>query len=238
VPDEEKPPRYLTLKLPSGQVDGKFVSLQPGEKVSAAGYLADEPYRESLREFLRDARKNQLLDELPNADALRKVSLKRVGTRLDVTGLEALDSGAVQQNDVCIQGVVAKAWEAGQNLMVRLAIYDRHTPVLEKAKDGKRPRRKPHYVTARFSGGQVDGKALHILARNRLRLSGSLQIRFYRETLREVLVRSGNAGLLDGLGGCDPDEIYAVRDTVYMTVASAVVLASLGRKQVQAEMDV
>jgi hypothetical protein len=242
VPEADKPPRFLTLRLPSGKVGGQLISLQPGETVNASGYLVDEPYEESLREFLRDARKNNLLEKLPGADDFYHVSLKRVGTRLDVTGLEMLKNGKLAEtaNAVDIQGVVAKVWEAGQNLMVRLAIYDRGTSVINAAENGsgaengKRPRRKAHYVTARFADGEVDGKSLKIHTRNRLRLNGSLQIRFFRETLRDVLIRSGNARLLENLDGHDPDDIYAIRDSVFVDVNSAIVLASLGREQANA----
>jgi len=79
----------------------------------------------------------------------------------------------------------------------------------------------------------VDGeRPITIHKRNRLRLTGTLQIRFYRQSLREVLVRSGNAALVGKLDSVyDPDQIYAIHDSVSLHVNNAVVLASMGRRQ-------
>ena len=48
-PDEDRPPRYITLKITGGMIDGEFVTLQPGELVQVEGHLADARYTESIR---------------------------------------------------------------------------------------------------------------------------------------------------------------------------------------------
>ena len=233
LPDPDKPLRYLTLRLPDGKIDGKLVSLQPGEKIRVSGYLVDAPYTETLAEFLRDARKDGLIDRLDNAEKFRQVRVKRVGTRLDVLELERLTNAAeLQAADVMVQGIAAKLWNSSRNLKVRLAIYDQYTDILTPGTNGKRPRRKAHYLTAFFPDSKVGGKDVKIHKRNRIRLAGSLQIHFYRQTLREVLLRSGNATLIGELDAViDPDQIFAIQDSVSMRVDSAIVLASMGRAQ-------
>ncbi len=231
-PGADEKQRYLTLRLPQGMVGGRLVSLQPGMNVSVSGYLADSPYTESLAEFLRDARKNGLLDRLENGDVFRDVRLKRVGTRLDVLELEIQEGEEprLQSADVQLQGIAARVWEAGLHVMARLAVYDRYTEIMSA--NGRRglPRRKPHYITVRFPEGKAGARPVALKKGVRLRLTGRLQIRFYRETLREVLVRSGNAGLVGALNGIvDPDEVSALRDSVLVIAEGAIVLASVQR---------
>ena len=133
-----------------------------------------------------------------------------------------------------VQGIVAKHWNSNQSLKVRLAIYDRHTEILQEAASGRRSKRKAHYLTACFPDGKAGGQEIDIRKRNRVRLSGDLQIHFYKQTLREVLLRSGNANLIGELDATvDPDGIFAIQDSVSVTVDSAIVLASMGRTQLQ-----
>ena len=235
LPEADKPLRYLTLRLPEGQVDGQLISLQPGERIRVSGYLVDAPYTESLAEFLWDARKKDLLDDLENTDQLRQIQIKRIGTRLDVLELERLQADAAPQGaNVMVQGVVAKVWDSSRHRMVRLAIYDQYTEITKKGQNGKRPKRKPHYITARFVDGKVGDQEITLRKRNRIRLSGALQIRFYKETLREVLMRSGNANLVGDFHNIDLDEVFAIRNSVSVTAHSAIVLASMGRAELQA----
>lgn len=235
LPDPGKPLRYLTLRLPNGKIDGKLVSLQPGEKIRVSGYLVDAPYTETLAEFLRDARKDGLIDKLDSAEKFRQVRVKRVGTRLDVMELEHLTSAAEPQSaEVMVQGIAAKVWSSNRSLKVRLAIYDQYTDILTPGVNGRRPKRKAHYLTVLFPDSKVGGQDVKIRKRNRLRLAGDLQIHFYRQTLREVLLRSGSAALIGELDAViDPDQIYAIQDSVSMRVDSAIVLASMGRAQLQ-----
>ncbi len=229
LPGEGEKQRYLTVRLPQGMVNGTPVSLQPGMNIRISGYLADSPYIETLAEFLRDARKNGLLSRLN--DKFQEVHLERVGTRLDALELEFLaPDHAPHPADVQLQGIVTRLWESGVHLMARLAVYDPYTQVVSG--NGKRglPRRKPHYVSVRFRGGKVGERDITLKKGVRVRLTGRLQIRFYRETLREVLVRSGNATLVGELDGIvDPDEVSAVRDSVLVEAHAAIVLASVQR---------
>ncbi len=228
-PGDGEKQRYLTVRLPQGMVNGTLVSLQPGMNIRVSGYLADSPYIETLAEFLRDARKNGLLSRLN--DKFQEVHLERVGTRLDALELEFLaPDHAYHPADVQLQGIVTRLWESGVHLMARLAVYDPYTQVISG--DGKRglPRRKPHYISVRFRGGKVGNQSITLKKGVRIRLNGRLQIRFYRETLREVLVRSGNATLVGDLEGIvDPDEVSAVRDSVLVEAHAAIVLASVQR---------
>ena len=57
-----------------------------------------------------------------------------------------------------------------------------------------------------------------------MRLTGDLQVRFYKETLREVLIRSKAADRIGELDGIDPDEIYAIRDSLHVVAESAIVM--------------
>ena len=233
-PEEDKPLRYLTARLPQGMVGGKLVSLQPGDKLRLFGYLVDAPYTETIREFLWDARKKDLQDEL--GEKLKDVRVKRMGTRLDVLSLERLRPDASPgPADVSLQGVVAKTWNSSTHLMARLAVYDEHTEIISKNGNGNgnRPKRKPHYVTVRFPDSKAGEQEIKLAKRNRVRLAGSVQIRFYRETLREVLIRSKAADRIGDLDGIDPSEIFAIRDTVNVTANSAIVLGSMGRAELE-----
>jgi len=233
LPDPEKPNRYLTTRLPGGTVNGKLVSLQPGDRIRVSGYLSDEPYTETIREFLWDARKKKLQNDL--GEKLEKVRVKRIGTRLDVLELERLKPDAQPTGaDVSLQGVIVKTWESGTDLAARLGSYDPHTEIISNNGSGHRtgrkkwPRRKPHYITIRFLDGKADGQPVRLKKRNRIRLSGSLQIHFYKETLRDILIRAQAADLIGELDGIDPDHVFAIRSSAYVVVNSAIVLASLG----------
>jgi len=223
-PEEDKPLRYLTARLPEGTVGGQMVSLQPGDKIRVFGYLADAPYTETIREFLWDARKKKLQDEL--GEKFAGVRIKRVGTRLDVLELERLEKDAdPTQASVSLQGVVAKTWESGTHLMARLAVYDRHTRIIgENGSNGRRPKRKPHYITVQFVDGKAGEQEISLKKKGRVRLTGDLQVRFYKETLREVLIRSKAADRIGELDGIDPDEIYAIRDSLHVVAESAIVM--------------
>lgn len=223
IPDEDRPPRYITLKIPGGMIDGEFVSIQPGERIQVEGYLADVPYTESIGEFFRDAKAKPFYEDTEQAEIWEGIEIERVGTQIVVTTLASVSSDP-KLNTVMIQGVVARAWKGGADSFARLAIYDRHTEIIGHNEKKGLPRRKPHYVTVRIPGGEVDGKKVVIHKRNRLRASGQLHIHFYRQTLPHILRRAGKQELVETIP-TSADGIYAVRDSLYVIGDSLVVFA-------------
>ena len=222
-PDEDRPPRYITLKIPGGLVDGEFVTIQPGELIQVEGYLADVPYTESIQEFFRDAKARPFYQDSDQAEGWEKIEIKRVGTQVVVTTLASVSSDP-HLNSVIIQGVVARSWKGGADTFARLAVYDPHTEIIAEAKNGRLPKRKAHYATVRIPGGEVDGKKIVLDKRARMRVSGHLHIHFYRQSLPQILERAGQKDLNENLPASAQD-IYAVRDSLYVIGDSLVVFA-------------
>jgi len=229
VPDEDRPPRYITLKIPGGMIDGQFVSIQPGELIQVEGYLADAPYTESIQEFFRDAKAKAFYADTDNAAEWEQIEIERVGTQIVVTTLASISSDP-QLNAVTIQGVVVRSWKGGADSFARLAIYDQHTEIIGHNDKKNLPRRKPHYVTVRIPGGEVDGKKIVIHKRNRLRVSGHLHIHFYRQTIPQILERADKQDLIETIPS-KADGIYAVRDSLYVIGVSVIVFAKRTSKQ-------
>ena len=229
IPDEDHPPRYITLKIPGGMIDGEFVSIQPGEHIQVEGYLSDAPYTESIGEFFRDAKARPFFEDTDQTKAWEQIEIERVGTQVVVTTLAPV-SNALHLNTVTIQGVVARTWKGGADTFARLAIYDRHTEITGHNEKKDLPRRKPHYVTVRILGGEVDGRKVMIQKRNRLRASGQLHIHFYRQTLPQILERADKPELIETIPA-QADGIYAVRDSLYVIGNSVVVFAKRKTRQ-------
>jgi len=229
VPDEDRPPRYITLKIPGGMVDGQFVSIQPGERIQVEGYLTDAPYTESIQEYLRDAKTKPFYEDSDHPETWEQIVIKRVGTQIVVTSLASITSDP-QLNSVMIQGVVVRSWKGGADSFARLAIYDQHTEIIGHNEKKGLPRRKPHYVTVRIPGGEVDGKKIVVNKHNRLRASGNLHIHFYRQTLPQILDRADKKDLIKTIP-TNADGIYAVRDSLYVIGVSVIVFAKRTSKQ-------
>ena len=223
VPGEDRPPRYITLKIPGGMVDGQFVSIQPGERIQVEGYLTDVPYTESIQEYFRDAKTKPFYEDTDQAEAWEQIEIERVGTQIVVTSLASITSDP-RLNSVMIQGVVARSWKGGADAFARLAIYDTHTEIIGHDKQKDLPRRKPHYITLRIPGGEIDGKKVVIRKRDRLRASGQLHIHFYRQTLPQILKRADKQELVETIPP-QAEGIYAVRDSLYVIGDSVVVFA-------------
>ena len=156
-PDEDRPPRYITLKITGGMIDGEFVTLQPGELVQVEGHLADAPYTESIREFFNDAKAQPFYEDTELAAEWNGIEIKRVGTQIVVTTLAAVTANP-NLNNVMIQGIVTRSWVGGADLFARLAVYDENTEIIKASNNGKLPKRKPHYITIRILKGELDGK--------------------------------------------------------------------------------
>ena len=228
-PDEDRPPRYITLKIAGGMIDGEFVTLQPGELVQVEGHLADAPYTESIREFFNDAKAQPFYEDTELAAEWNGIEIKRVGTQIVVMTLAAVTANP-NLNNVMIQGIVTRSWVGGADLFARLAVYDENTEIIKASNNGKLPKRKPHYITIRILKGELDGKKIAMQKRNRVRISGHLHIHFYRQSLPAILERANKKKLVETLppkGG----EIYALRDSLYVVGNSIVVLASRSNRR-------
>ena len=227
-PDEDRPPRYVTLKIPDGMLDGEFVTIQPGELIQAEGYLEDVPYLESMREFFSDAKAKAFYADTEQAAEWQQIEIERVGTQMVVTTLASLSQDP-RLNSVTIQGIVTRSWKGGADLFARLAVYDANTEILQAGGNGRWPKRKPHYITVRIIKGELDGRKIALNARNRIRVSGVLHIHFYRQSLPKILERAGKAALIETLPA-HADAISALRDSLYVVANSLIVFASQPRK--------
>ena len=227
--EEADKPRYITMRLSGGMIGGKLISLQPDDKVTVTGYLVDSPHTESIENFLSNARKPQFLKGIPEFEQWAEIHIKRVDTRLDVTDLQ-MNGAKLEENSVQVQGLVVKAWKGGADRFARLAIYDQHTSIIGHNPAKGLPRRKPHYITVRFVDGKVDGHAIELRSKQRLRVSGSINIHFYKQSLFDVLLKTQNAELMENLVIDEIKEIGAVRTSLYVLAQSAIVLGSRGRQ--------
>lgn len=193
------------------------------------GFLVDSPYIETLQQFLASAKAKDFLASAPDQAAWQTVQVPRISTLVEILEVTAVPrEQAACKNHAVVQGVVAKVWERGGNLLARLAIYDDHTSLSDQNGNHNRPRRIPHYTTILFPEGKAGSRAIQVGVKTRLRVAGSLLIRPYRESLREVLLRSRNLTLLQNLPNSDRvADISAVREATYVAAQSAIVFASI-----------
>jgi primosomal replication protein N len=205
---------HLTLLLQGGQVKGKDISLIKGDVVQVNGYLHDMAQWETLADFLLKARQMSLMERIPELSKAMDACVKRILTCVIPDSLEVLVSGTTQVNLRCLarlEGVVAKVWEYGGHLFARLAVYDQHTLTTNMPGNNGRLRRTPHYVTVQFTNGQVDGRAVHLKPKDRIRVTGTLGNRVYSENLRTFLISAHKADALANLSdGQAPDDVWTV----------------------------
>ena len=221
---KETTSQQMTCRLPSNVTNQQPFSLLPGDWIRVVGFLVDSPYIETLQQFLASARAKDFLSSAPDPAAWQAVQVPRISTLIEVLEVAALPlAKASSINHASVQGVVAKVWERGGNLLARLAMYDEHTHLAGQNGNHNRPRRIPHYVTLLFPEGKVGCRPVDVEAKTRLRATGSLLIRPYRESLREVLLRSRNLALLQELPNSDRvADISAVREAAYVEAQSAI----------------
>ena len=216
--DEEDNPElraidtHLTLQLPNGQVGGQDISLLKGDVLHVAGYLSDITQWETLRDFLLKARELDLVERIPELAAAMDAEVKRILTCVIPETLEVLEVKAGQftaRSTARLEGVVARVWEYGGHLFVRLAVYDRHTLTTATPGNNGRRRRIPHYATVQFLNEQVDGRGVNLKPRDRIRVSGLLGSRVYSESLRTFLISAHKADVLANLSdGQAPDDVW------------------------------
>ena len=202
----------LTLRLPNGQVNDQDISLLKGDALHVSGYLSDITQWETLRDFLLKVRQTGLIERIPELAPAINAQVKRLVTCVVPETLKVLDPGIgpyPAQSTARLEGVVARVWEYGGHLFVRLAVYDQHTLITNSPGNNGRGRRVPHYITVQFTNEQVDGRSVHLKTRDRIRVSGSLGSRVYSECLRSFLLSAHKADVLANLSdGQAPDEVW------------------------------
>jgi hypothetical protein len=228
IDTETLPPQHATCRLASDITGQVPFSLLPGDPVKVVGYLVDSPYKETLQQFLASARVPDFLSSTPDKGAWEAVQVPRISTLVETLEVAApTHEHTVSPNQAVVQGVVVKVWERSGNVLARLAMYDAHTRLTGQNGNRNRPRRIPHYITVLFPEGRVGSRLIHFEPKTRLRVAGSLLIQPYRETLREILLRSRNLVLLEGLANSDrAADISAQREATYVVAQSAIVFAS------------
>jgi hypothetical protein len=224
--EEDGHPRYVVCRLAGGMIGGELVTLQPDDAITVSGYLTDSPHTETIDQFLDSAKQGDFLESVPDPEPWQEITIERVDTRLDVTGLQM--NGKSMHNQVQIQGICVNKWKGGRDRFARLAIYDEHTRIIGHNPRKGLPRRKPHYVTVRFVGGKAGDEPIKLRKKGRLRASGRVHIHFYKQNLHSVLLRTDNADLMEGLAIDQLKSISAVRTSLYVIADSVILYGSRG----------
>ncbi len=227
VPAGAASPRQMTLYTPQGMVDGHLLDIAPGDYVRAEGFLTDIEFEETLRDFLRFAR---VSDFKESGEGWDQVAFKRSHVRLTVLSLERIAAGECTPPQVLLQGVATRAWPLRQRTAVRLAVYDEYTSVIAPA-NGKPERRRPHYLTVLLPEGRSARRG------ERLRASGTLHVRLYRESLEHALLRNGYAELLQNADRDYLEHISALRSSVSINAEAVSVFSRLRRPAADAAAD-
>jgi hypothetical protein len=244
---------YINLRFPDGTVPGQDLSLQPGDAVQVTGYLTHNEFDESIRKFLEAAGKPEFLDNVPPDDlpAWQDIVFKRVNTMFNVEALVMLDENqkvagqAPTINRVVFEGIVAREWththgennseEGREDRYLRLAVYDRHTRVTKEKGNFGRPRRKPHYITILLPGGKAAEREVVVRLKDRLRVTGAVRDRGYRQTLHEVLLRTGDSSVIELMQRLPNaqmlHEIAAQMESGHIEASAVIVYASTRRKE-------
>ncbi len=260
----DSPPKatHATLVFESGMVGGHLVDLQESDRVRVDGVLIHYEYAETLRNFLDSARAADFLNSVPESDLLtwRGIAFKRVNTQVLVTAISFPDQkqGAVitggqspsaltlipqtAANHAVLEGVVVRRWEynitrvdAPPDLFVRLAVYDQHTRETGETGNYGRKRRKPHYITVLFPESKTSsGRTMVVSTRDRLRVTGALTDRGYRQTLRQALVAIGDSAVIEAVQRVQADRLDAIssqQEQAHIEAVSAVVYSNTGRSR-------
>lgn len=84
---EKRKPHFLTVVVEDGKVGGRAVNLQKGDHVRVSGYLRDEVYFETLREFLLKAKAESVLNLLSQDVSAFNIKSGRVATQVVIDSL-------------------------------------------------------------------------------------------------------------------------------------------------------
>ena len=219
VPEGAPTPRQVTARVPAGFVDGKLIDLAPGDFVRVRGFLENVEFQETLRDYLRFAR---VSDFKETGDGWDAVTFRRSHTRISVLDVEKIDGENISPASALLQGVVTRSWPLKGRSAVRLAVYDEHTDIVEPA-NGKPERRRPHYVTVLVPPGRTVQRG------ERIRASGSISVRLYREPIERALLRNGYADLLQTADRDYLEGISALRSSISVNANAVSVFSRLER---------
>jgi len=252
VEDDDKQAVYANLRFPQGQVKGQPISLQAGDVIRVTGYLVHNEYFETIHRFLEDARSKTFLEGVPPEDlpAWQAVTFRRVNLMVNVRSLACLQpdgkvlpgsqlaedgeqaaSADGKLNHVVLEGIVARRWEYAGHYFARLACYDRFTPIERGEAHGKhgRPRRKPHYITVRFTDGKVAGRPVTAQLKDRLRITGAIGEQATNVSLHQALFETGKEevlALLERLSPNNTEEIAARQESLHVDALSLVAFSN------------
>lgn len=241
---------YINLRFPEGEVQGTPVSLSPGIAIRVAGFLTHTQYQERILKFLDAAGAGNFLENTPDEDrqAWSQIRFRRRNAMLNVLGIQwigadvqlgdadLLKEYGKAQNKVNLEGIVAKVWEYphgdGVHLFIRIACYDKYTPTVSGKGDRfGRPRRKPHYLTVKFSGGKVNGIPIRLENKLRIRVTGKMADQGGSSTLREQLLDMGSEDVIDLMGrlpNADKmGEISAQHSSLHVEAESLIVYSAV-----------
>jgi hypothetical protein len=246
IKTDEAQSSFVNLRFADGMVGKQDLSLQPGDLVHVTGYLSHTEFDETIRRFLEAADKPDFLESVPPEDlaAWQAIAFKRVNTMFNVETLGLLDSTKPEGNlinRVVLEGVLAQQWTHAEDVYLRLAVYDQHTPVTGEEGNFGRPRRRPHYITALLPGGKTTGgREVQVHAKDRLRVTGELHDRGYRRTFHEMLLATGSSSVTDLLqrlpNADDLHSISAQQESLHV-VASAVIVYASARSRCKEEQE-
>jgi hypothetical protein len=240
IKTDEAQSSFVNLRFANGMVGGQDLSLQPGDVVHVTGYLSHTEFEETIRRFLEAADKPDFLERVPPEDlaAWQAIAFKRVNTMFNVEALELLASTKLEGgviNRVVLEGVLAQQWTHAEDVYLRLAVYDQHTPVTGEEGNFGRPRRRPHYITALLPGGKTTGgREVQVHVKDRLRVTGELHDRGYRRSLHELLLATGSSSVTDLLQRLpNADDLHSIssqQESLHVVASAVIVYASAGSR--------
>ena len=268
VEDDDAQAVYANLRFPMGLVHDQPITLQSGDAIRVSGYLTHNEYMETIHRFLQAARAESFLKGVPPEDLLswQAITFRRTNILLNVRSLiwlqpdgrpadpqntgaggpqltEVEDAAALADtkvfNRVVLEGIVARRWEYAENIFMRLAVYDRFTPLERGGKTGNRgrPRRKPHYITVRFTGGKVAGRPVTAKLKDRLRVTGTIGEQATKVTLHQALLETGSeevVALLGRLPNADnTQEIQAQQESLHVEAVSLIAYSGRHESDIQ-----
>lgn len=127
-------------------------------------------------------------------------------------------------NTACVEGLIAKVWTYNGDVYARLAIYDRHAEVLPSAapEPSPLPRRKAHYISLCLLRGQtIDGMAVSLQAKERVKVTGYLRDRSYSESLERLFKKLEHPARIQP----GDDAIFVGRSATYLVVETLIRLS-------------
>lgn len=227
--EDEHPPRF-TLKFPDGKFDGDGITLMAGDKLKITGWICDEPYLESINDFIARSKYPIRLDAHLNLHGLEEIAVKRSITAVVPETCEMMGND-LELNFVSLEGIVARTWEHKSDKFIRLAVYHANAQTTETEGNHGHPRRVPHYVTVQFSNGIVDGRIINIQSkrhladdpgiapRDRVIVTGTIAESFYSESLHSFLLDAKRIDVLDRMP--DSSEVANIWSSYSQTVILA-----------------